>query len=143
MTYWRGPRRVANPLKYKANFRTFKRTLSLRQEFLLTLMKLRLGLLSEDLADRFGISTATVSSVFTTWIRVLYSKLGQFVSNPLKEVVRAGLPPSFKNKMYQDVRHIIDCTEVFIERPNNLKIQAVTTNTTKQQSFLLVSLHQE
>ncbi|VDH93456.1 Hypothetical predicted protein [Mytilus galloprovincialis] len=61
-------------------------------------MKLRLSLLSEDPADRFGVSTATVSSVFTTWIRVLSSILGQFVSNPSKEVVRAVLPPSFKNK---------------------------------------------
>ncbi|CAC5379541.1 unnamed protein product [Mytilus coruscus] len=142
MTYWRRPRRVANPLKYKANFRTFKRTLSLRQEFLLTLMKLRLGLLSEDLADRFGISTATVSSVFTTWIRVLSSILGQFVSNPSKEVVRASLPPSFKNQRYQDVRHIIDCTEVFIERPNNLQIQALTWSDYKhhQTAKFLVSI---
>ena len=39
------------------------RKLDLEQEFLLTLMKLKLGLINEDLAFRFMVSSTTVSSV--------------------------------------------------------------------------------
>ncbi|VDI16498.1 Hypothetical predicted protein [Mytilus galloprovincialis] len=89
-------------------------------------MKLRLGLLFEDLADRFGISTTHASNIFTTWIKVLSSTIGALVFNPSKEAVKTNLPPSFKGTKYIDVRHIIDCTEVFLERPNNLEVAAQT-----------------
>ena len=40
------------------------RSLSLLDEFFLVLVRLRLGLLERDLADRFGISESTVSHIF-------------------------------------------------------------------------------
>ena len=55
--------------------------LSQKDEFLLTLMKLRLGSTSADLAQRFGIGTTTVSNVFTTWITILSKELGFLVYN--------------------------------------------------------------
>ena len=45
------------------------RKLNMKDEFLLTLMKLRLGLLFGDLGDRFGISLGTASRIFSTWIK--------------------------------------------------------------------------
>ena len=42
-----------------------------KDEMLLTLMRIRLGLLNEGLADRFGISPSICSNTFTTWIKVL------------------------------------------------------------------------
>ena len=47
-----------------------------RDQFLLTLMRLRLGLMFEDLADRFCISVSTCSNLFTTWIKLLSNLLG-------------------------------------------------------------------
>ena len=44
-----------------------KRILNQNDELLLTLMKLRLGLLNKDLADRFTVSETTVSTIFTTY----------------------------------------------------------------------------
>ena len=38
---------------------------------LLTLMRLRLGLLNQDLADRFQISPTICSHTFTTWIKLM------------------------------------------------------------------------
>ena len=45
------------------------RKLNMKDEFLLMLMKLRLGLLFGDLGDRFGISLGTASRIFSTWIK--------------------------------------------------------------------------
>ena len=47
------------------------------EEYFLVLVRLRLGLLEQDLADRFGLSCATVSRIFTTWITFIYLKLKQ------------------------------------------------------------------
>ena len=49
-------------------------SLNPHDEFLLTLTRLRLGLLNEDVADRFDILPAKSSFIFTTWIKLL-SKL--------------------------------------------------------------------
>lgn len=87
-------------------------------------MKLRLGLLLEDLADRFGISSTIASNIFTTWVKVLSQTIGSLVFNPPKEVVRSNLPPSFQNSTFYDVRHIVDCSEVFLEKSNNLEVAA-------------------
>eukprot|EP00794_Sanderia_malayensis_P001671 gene1671-1861_t len=46
------------------------RKLCLQQEFLLVLMKLRLGSMQADLAFRFKISIGKVSQIFITWIKL-------------------------------------------------------------------------
>ena len=125
--YWRGPKFSANILKYKLLGKTGpNRGLTLKEEMALTLMKLRLGLLNEDLADRFGISSPHVSRIFTTWIKILSEILGSLVFNPPKEVVREHLPPAFQSSKYSSVRHIIDCSEIFLERPHSLDVQSKT-----------------
>ena len=42
--------------------------MSLQDQLLLTLVRLRLALREEDLAYRFGVSVSTVSRLVTTWI---------------------------------------------------------------------------
>lgn len=140
--YWKGPKRLCNPLKQKNKFSCNLRTLSPKEEMMLCLMKLRLGLLNEDIADRFGVSATHVSSVFTTWIRLLSSVLGTLVFNPPREVVLSNLPPSFRNNVYRGVRYIIDCTEIFIETPNNLQVAAQTWSDYKHHhtAKILVSI---
>ena len=97
--------------------------LSQKYEFLLTFMKLRLGSTSADLEQRFGIGITTVSNVFTTRIKILSKELGFLVYNPSKDVVKKTLPAKFKKRGYSNVRHIIDCTEIFIETPSNPTVQ--------------------
>lgn len=125
MKHWKGPKRTCNPVSYKRVVSN-SRKLDAKQEFILCLMKLRLGLLLEDLADRFGISSTLASNIFTTWVKVLSQTIGSLVFNPPKEVVRSNLPPSFQNSTFHDVRHIVDCSEVFLEKSNNLEVAAKT-----------------
>ena len=48
-----------------------QRILSPKNEFFLTLCRLRCGLMEQDLAYRFHISQATVSRIFTAWINFI------------------------------------------------------------------------
>ena len=117
--------------------------LSQKDEFLLTLMKLRLGSTSADLVQRFGIGTTTVSNVFTTWIKILSKELGFLVYNPSKDVVKIQtLPAKFKKPGYSNVRHILDCTEIFIETPSNPTVRAAPWSDYKHHNTakLLVSI---
>ena len=90
-------------------------------------MRLRFGLLNEDLPDRFVVSPTICSNTFTTWIRIISRILGGALVNWLpREPIRENMPECFKKMGYQKCRVILDCTEVYIERPKSLHAQAVT-----------------
>ena len=134
--YWRGTKRVV-PTKMRYFTRKRNKILSHRDEFLLNLMRLRLGLLNEDLADHFGISAATCSNTFTTWIKVISLILGNALINWLpRDPIRQNLPSSFKRMGYHKCRVILDCTEVYIERPKSLKAQATTWSDYKSHNTI-------
>ena len=54
--------------------------MSLQNELFLTLMRLRLGLLHQDLAYRFKTNTHQVSTIILTWIQLLYKQFGTIQS---------------------------------------------------------------
>ena len=93
-------------------------------EFLLTCMKLRLGLNQEHLADIFRISTTSVSRTFNTWVNFLYDHSKGFIAWPTREQILTNLPKHFNNHM--NTRIVVDCTEFFIERPSSLVSQWLT-----------------
>ena len=101
-----------------------KRSLTHLEEFILVLMRLKVGLFVTDLADRFGVSTACVSRIFTTWICFLYHELPILFPFPSQELVRQQMPAQFKD--FPNTRLIIDCTEIFIEVPSSMKSQSQT-----------------
>ena len=87
MKYWQGPKKdIANDNKINAILsspgcknsvvpplgkRGPERKLSLEQEYLLVLMRLRLGLLIKDLAFHFQVSSTRVSQIWITWIKLM------------------------------------------------------------------------
>ena len=99
------------------------RLLSLLDEFFLVLLRLRLGLLERDLADRFGVSKSTISRIFTSWIRLLREESEPLMVWPSKEEILHHMPAAFKAK-YPDVVVIIDCTEIKMECPSGLENQS-------------------
>ena len=93
----------------------------------LFLVRFRLGLLKEHVADRFGISNGTASNIFATWIKLLSKVLGHCMLAWFpRESIQEHLPPIFKKTGHSKTRCIIDCSEVFIERPKSLLAQAAT-----------------
>ncbi|XP_065653054.1 uncharacterized protein LOC136080367 [Hydra vulgaris] len=76
--YWRGPKHSRSKVKQLKSISKCK-LLSHKDEFLMTLMRLRLGLLNEDIADRFDISKALCSNIFTTFIRTIAYILGNAI----------------------------------------------------------------
>ena len=109
------------------------RSMSPEQELFLVLIRLRLGLLVQDIAHRFSISTTQVSRIFKTWIVFLYQRLRALPIWPSRNFVDDNMPGCFK-LTYPKTRVIIDCTEIFIEMPSSCRSQSITFSSYKNHN---------
>ena len=100
--------------------------LSSFEKLILCLMRLRLGSELVDLADRFQISKSTVSTIFHEVLHVLFIKLSPVIYWPERPELIASMPMSFRVKFGTKIATIIDCFELFIDRPSNLTARATT-----------------
>ena len=92
----------------------------------MTLIKLRRGITNEDLAYRFRVTSGTVSKILRIWIVKLAAFSAKYLIYwPKKMPLRKNLPKVFKGKFSKCVA-IIDCTEIFIDRPFDLNTRART-----------------
>ena len=97
------------------------------------MVRLRLGLLEQDIAYRFGISQSTVSRIFTTWINFMYLQFKEIPLWPPQEYIRAHMRKLFKEQ-YSTTRVIVDATEVFIQQPSLPEIQQLTFSNYKNHN---------
>ena len=111
--------------------------LPLLEQFFVTLVRLRLGLLEVDIANRFGVSQSTVSRTTLTWINLMYHNFKAMERFPLWDVVKKYMPEIFK-KEYPNTRIIIDATEFAIERPSSLLNQSSTFSNYKNRNTVKV-----
>ena len=95
-----------------------------KDEFLLALMKLRLGLLGKDVAHRFGISNILCTKIFHSWVRSMAEYFRSFVFIPDIETILATTPKRYRH--FKNLIGIIDCSEIFIETPKKLELQSAT-----------------
>ena len=65
ITYWKGPKHPMQFLK-RTGRKKMPASLNSYDDFFKTFMRLRLGLLNEDVADRFDILPTKSSFIFTT-----------------------------------------------------------------------------
>lgn len=103
---------------------------------LLVLMKLRLGLFNDDIAHRFDIGSGTVSQIFREWLSRMAFVLSFYIKQPSRETIRNTLPRCFIEENLEDVTGIIDCSEVFIDRPFNLDARALTYSNYKHHNTI-------
>ena len=106
------------------------------QKFLLVKMKLRLNSPVQDLAYRFGISQATASRTFLSTLHILYIRLKSLIYWPGREELRLSMPMEFRKNFGLKVAVIIDCFEIFIERPSNLLARAKTWSSYKHHNTI-------
>lgn len=111
--------------------------LEVHDEILMVLMKLRLDLPNEDLAFRFQIASSTVGNIFQKWILLMSTELKCLIRWPDAIVLRENLPLCFR-KHYARVRCIIDCFEIFIERPAAFEARAATYSNYKKHNTVKV-----
>lgn len=108
------------------------------QEFMIVLMKLRLNAPLQDLAYRFSVSVSTISRVFYHWIVVMDSRLFRFVYWPNRDQLWKTMPQCFQYAFGKKTTVIIDCFEVFIEKPSNLLARAQTFSSYKHHNTIKV-----
>jgi len=97
------------------------------QEFMVVLAKLRLNLGLQDIAYRCNIHVGTVSRILRKWISVMSTRLTPCcIIWPERDDLRQTMPLCFKQSFGSKVAVIIDCFEIFVERPSNLMARAET-----------------
>ena len=103
------------------------------EEFFLTMVRLRLGLMEQDLAYRFGISQPTVSRIVFTWINFMYVKLKEIPLWPPRKLLLSNMPKQFK-EYYPTTRVILDATEIYVEQPDLPELQQMTFSNYKNDN---------
>ncbi|XP_053399183.1 uncharacterized protein LOC123558297 [Mercenaria mercenaria] len=101
-------------------------------EFLLVMMRLKLGLLVKDLEYRFKISSSGVSKIFNEWILFMFECMQSLVFMPKLEVLQINVPKCFEK--FSDTRVVLDCTEIFIQSPSSLENKALTFSNYKSHN---------
>ena len=119
----------------KGKIKKCSANLPVEDHLLIVLMKLRLGLLNKDLAYRFGHEETVISKIYRVWLPGLSKCLKKLIVWLSKMEIMQNLPHSFRRK-YRDCICIIDCSEVFIERPKNLTARAQTWSNYKNNNTI-------
>ena len=104
------------------------------QQFLMVLMKLRLNVDNELLSTLFNVHASTVSRYFRKWIDVMYERLKPLVMWPDHEQLYKTMPMEFRRNKFSKCVVIIDCFEVFMERPKGLMARAQTWSNYKHHN---------
>ncbi|XP_062602759.1 uncharacterized protein LOC134264482 [Saccostrea cucullata] len=110
-----------------------ERKLTVFHEYLLTLLRIRQDLNIGILKDIFGISESRVSQIFNTWINYMYRVFAPQIKWPSMQKIRKYRPRSFKAS-FPNTRVIIDCTEVFIQKPRSPTAQSQTYSNYKNHN---------
>jgi len=99
------------------------RSISFPDQILLVLMRLRLGLLFQDLAQRFFIKESMARQISDFWIPTMSKKLDMVLAFLPNSLIQKSMPMHTRLR-YPKLRCIIDCTEIFTEKPLKLLTRA-------------------
>jgi DDE superfamily endonuclease/Helix-turn-helix of DDE superfamily endonuclease len=111
------------PFNYYGGFKVT--CLSLEDQLLMCLMKLRLNFRDMDLAVRFNVSKTTVSNIVKTFISVLHEILfvGLMSTMPSLSKCQGSMPKCFHE--FPSCRCVIDATEVTVDIPSDMNKQSL------------------
>ncbi|XP_064475071.1 uncharacterized protein LOC135389050 [Ornithodoros turicata] len=109
--------------------------LGAHDQILLALMRLRLDLHLCLLAQMFDVMT-TASEIFQYVIGVLARELTGLIVWPDDTAFYVFLPRLSKKRQFKNVRVIVDCTEVRIERASSTTMQSTTWTSYKHANTM-------
>ena len=98
-------------------------------------LRIRLNHGTDDIAFRFGVTKGQVSKHFHNVLDIMYVKTKPLIKWPERDVLHLTMPTSFR-KFFKKCSVIIDCTEVFVERPANLLARAQVWSNYKHHSTI-------
>ena len=116
LRYWKGD--IGMPQIFSEKKRGPEQKLPLIEEFFLTMVRLKVGLLVEDLAVRFSISVESVSSIFNSWATLMCVDLKELCELPSRSVVTENQSKPIRD--FEDVRVILDCRD-FCTKPIQIR----------------------
>ncbi|KAL2099515.1 hypothetical protein ACEWY4_003909 [Coilia grayii] len=94
-------------------------TLSVRDQILMTIMKLKLNRVLGDLSRQFHVSQSVASRIITHWIDKMEEGLRPLIVWLPRETIKATMPASFQ-KFFPNTTCVIDCSESMLQKPKYL-----------------------
>ena len=94
-----------------------------KEEFFLTLCRLRQGFKEQHLSPVYGILQTTVSRITIWWANFMFLKFCKISVWPSRAKVDQHMPADFKDK-YPSTRVIIDCTEIRCQMLKSLRLNS-------------------
>ena len=119
---------------YLEDYIPSRNSMSKFESLVLVLVKLRLNLSNQFLAYEFNLTPATISRIFSDVLEVMYFRMKPFIMWPDRETLRKTTPMQFRKHFGTRCAAIIDCFEVFIERPSNIRARAETWSSYKHHN---------
>ncbi|KAL4227178.1 hypothetical protein ACF0H5_015151 [Mactra antiquata] len=118
VNYWRGRNTNLDSTKTKKGR---ERKFTFEEEVFIVLVKLKTGNFNEDLALTFDTSPAHISKIFSTIINFLCNELKLMFEMQSNESEKAKCFEQFEN-----LKVVIDCTELMVQRSSNLEARKKT-----------------
>lgn len=112
-------------------------SVSIPDQFLIVLMKLRRHTTNFELSRMFGVVESVISNIFITWVVFMDKQWRELNIWPSQDLVRFFAPTSFRRN-YPNTRVTIDGTECPVKKPKNPIAQQATFSTYKNRNTVKV-----
>ncbi|KAK7940078.1 hypothetical protein WMY93_003404 [Mugilogobius chulae] len=93
---------------------------------------------ASDIAHRFNIAPSTVSKCFIAVLDVMYWRMKRIIQWPEREQLHLTMPMEFRHAFGLKCAVLIDCFEIFIERPSCLEERAGTWSSYKHHNTIKI-----
>ncbi|XP_056145698.1 uncharacterized protein LOC130120899 isoform X2 [Lampris incognitus] len=111
------------------------KSMPLRLQLLLVLMKLRNNFDMKDLAFRFQTDCQSVSIIFGSWIDYMYDKLGQVATWPHRDIIASQMPAEYKQEFPTTFANLA-FVELKIDEETSLVLQGQSCSDYKSSNKL-------
>lgn len=102
------------------------KVLTKEEQFLMCLIKLRMNYLFKDISNQLDVSISTIQRAFHDTLDVLYKRLKFLVRWPEREALLKTMPMCFRKDFGRKVVVVMDCFELFTEKPSGAENKVTT-----------------